>query len=114
MYSFPILALAAVAAAQSSCTLTGTVCEDHLKSCGTPTPTAVLTYGGCHPACDQVTYSPPPCPTPSCTSGISSACDTNYISCGTPVTTTLTYGGCHDACDTITYSAPSCPEPTNA
>ncbi|KAI0513336.1 hypothetical protein F5B22DRAFT_647887 [Xylaria bambusicola] len=49
----------------SSCTNTYTLCEDHIKECGSPTPTAYLTYGGCHPACETPTYSPPPCPTAS-------------------------------------------------
>lgn len=29
-----------------SCTNTYSICEDHVKTCGSPTPTAVLTYGG--------------------------------------------------------------------
>ncbi|KAI0968653.1 hypothetical protein F4678DRAFT_195261 [Xylaria arbuscula] len=47
----------------SSCTYTYTLCEDHIETCGSPTPTAFLTYGGCHPACEHPTYTPPPCPT---------------------------------------------------
>ncbi|KAI0008945.1 hypothetical protein F4779DRAFT_584523 [Xylariaceae sp. FL0662B] len=49
----------------ASCTLTGTVCEDHLKTCGSPVPTATLTYGGCHPACEKPTFITPTCPTPT-------------------------------------------------
>ncbi|KAI1404942.1 hypothetical protein F4819DRAFT_446029 [Hypoxylon fuscum] len=51
----------------SVCTSTGTACVDILKSCGSP-PTAVLTYGGCFPACGPTpTFTPPPCPTASAT-----------------------------------------------
>ncbi|KAJ3554738.1 hypothetical protein NPX13_g10535 [Xylaria arbuscula] len=49
----------------SSCTATYSVCEDHIKECGSPTPTAVLTYGGCYPVCEPTTYSEPPCPVSS-------------------------------------------------
>ncbi|KAI1640672.1 hypothetical protein F4809DRAFT_400825 [Biscogniauxia mediterranea] len=51
--------------AAASCTSTGTVCEDHLKTCGTPTPTAVLTWGGCRGACESPTLTEPDCPTPT-------------------------------------------------
>ncbi|KAI0835166.1 hypothetical protein F5Y06DRAFT_140012 [Hypoxylon sp. FL0890] len=45
----------------SDCTKTGTACVDYLRTCGSP-PTAVLTYGGCFPACGPTpTYTPPPC-----------------------------------------------------
>ncbi|OTB01726.1 hypothetical protein M426DRAFT_211254 [Hypoxylon sp. CI-4A] len=51
----------------SVCTLTGTACVDYLRTCGSP-PTAILTYGGCFPACGPTpTFSPPPCPTASVT-----------------------------------------------
>ncbi|KAI1169922.1 hypothetical protein F4777DRAFT_159160 [Nemania sp. FL0916] len=49
----------------SSCTYAWTVCEDHVKTCGSPSPTAMLTYGGCHGACEHPSYTPPPCPTPT-------------------------------------------------
>ncbi|KAI1814946.1 hypothetical protein GGS20DRAFT_371862 [Poronia punctata] len=94
-----------------------TVCEDHLKTCGSPVPTATLTYGGCHDACVAITYSTPSCPTPtnsnkSCTS-TGTVCEDHLKTCGSPIpTATLTYGGCHDACDTITYTTPACPTPT--
>ncbi|KAI1435910.1 hypothetical protein GGR50DRAFT_270132 [Xylaria sp. CBS 124048] len=52
-----------VGIASSSCTSTGTVCDDRFKTCGSPTPTATLTYGACHDACITLTYSEPPCPT---------------------------------------------------
>ncbi|KAI0145143.1 hypothetical protein GGR57DRAFT_304917 [Xylariaceae sp. FL1272] len=101
----------------TACTSTGTICEDHLKTCGSPTPTATLTYGGCHDACQHVTYTPPPCPIPTVTSSCTSTgtiCEDHFVTCGTPTpTATLTYGGCHAACDQITYSAPSCPTPTS-
>ncbi|KAI4860290.1 hypothetical protein F4820DRAFT_117687 [Hypoxylon rubiginosum] len=46
----------------SACTSTGTACTDIIKECGSP-PTAVLTYGGCFPACGPTpTFTPPPCP----------------------------------------------------
>ncbi|KAI6084706.1 hypothetical protein F4821DRAFT_165992 [Hypoxylon rubiginosum] len=46
----------------SVCTSTGTACADYIKECGSP-PTAVLTYGGCFPACGPTpTFTPPPCP----------------------------------------------------
>ncbi|KAI1135617.1 hypothetical protein F5Y05DRAFT_166610 [Hypoxylon sp. FL0543] len=51
----------------SDCTSTGTACVDYLKDCGSP-PTAVLTYGGCFPACGPTpTFTPPPCPEPTVT-----------------------------------------------
>ncbi|KAI0376126.1 hypothetical protein F5Y04DRAFT_223301 [Hypomontagnella monticulosa] len=44
------------------CSSTGTACVDYLRTCGSP-PTAILTYGGCFPACGPTpTFSPPPCP----------------------------------------------------
>ncbi|KAI0599272.1 hypothetical protein F4775DRAFT_591716 [Biscogniauxia sp. FL1348] len=49
----------------TSCTLTGSICEDYLKSCGTPTPTAVLTWGGCRGVCESPTFTEPDCPTPT-------------------------------------------------
>ncbi|KAI1086734.1 hypothetical protein F5B19DRAFT_118825 [Rostrohypoxylon terebratum] len=52
-------------ASASACTSTGTACVDFLRSCGSP-PTAILTYGGCFPACGPTpTFSPPPCPEPT-------------------------------------------------
>ncbi|KAI0110513.1 hypothetical protein F4776DRAFT_392754 [Hypoxylon sp. NC0597] len=46
----------------SDCTKTGTSCVDYLRTCGSP-PTAILTYGGCFPACGPTpTYSAPACP----------------------------------------------------
>ncbi|KAI1391623.1 uncharacterized protein F4822DRAFT_191686 [Hypoxylon trugodes] len=49
----------------SACTSTGTICVDHLKTCGSP-PTAILTYGGCYGACEsEPTFSQPPCPVPT-------------------------------------------------
>ncbi|KAI0201197.1 hypothetical protein F4808DRAFT_130337 [Astrocystis sublimbata] len=49
----------------TSCTSTGTVCDDRFKTCGSPTPTATISYGACHDACVTLTYSEPPCPTPT-------------------------------------------------
>ncbi|KAI5859513.1 hypothetical protein GGS23DRAFT_600434 [Durotheca rogersii] len=47
------------------CTSTGTACVDYLRTCGDP-PTAILTFGGCYPACGpKPTFSPPPCPLPT-------------------------------------------------
>ncbi|KAI2465183.1 hypothetical protein F4781DRAFT_37845 [Annulohypoxylon bovei var. microspora] len=49
----------------SACTSTGTACVDYLRTCGSP-PTAILTFGGCFPACGPTpTYSPPSCPEPT-------------------------------------------------
>ncbi|KAI1646783.1 uncharacterized protein F4817DRAFT_316501 [Daldinia loculata] len=57
-----------VTSTASPCTSTGTVCVDYLRSCGSP-PTAILTYGGCYPACGPTpTFSPPPCLEPTETS----------------------------------------------
>ncbi|KAK8067249.1 hypothetical protein PG997_013996 [Apiospora hydei] len=37
------------------------LCADHVRTCGT---TAVLTFGGCYPACSpSPLYTAPPCPT---------------------------------------------------
>ncbi|KAI8947893.1 hypothetical protein F4801DRAFT_488454 [Xylaria longipes] len=52
-----------ISSTSSSCTYTYSVCEDHFETCGSPTPTAILTYGGCHGACEHPIYTPPPCPT---------------------------------------------------
>ncbi|KAI0397091.1 hypothetical protein F5Y17DRAFT_417136 [Xylariaceae sp. FL0594] len=103
------------------CPSAGTmVCEDFVKSCGSPTPTALLTYGGCHDACVHPTFSTPSCPTPttsrsstriSCTLTYT-VCEDHLKSCGYPTpTAVLTYGGCHGACEHPTYSPPPCPTP---
>ncbi|KAI1082005.1 hypothetical protein F5B20DRAFT_43897 [Whalleya microplaca] len=47
------------------CTSTSVLCEDFFKTCGSPTPTTTLTYGGCHPACEKATFTTPTCPTPT-------------------------------------------------
>ncbi|KAI0418314.1 hypothetical protein F5X98DRAFT_115699 [Xylaria grammica] len=111
----------------SSCTLTGSVCDERLKTCGSPTPTTTLNYGACHDACVTLTYSEPPCPTPTSSTsvsgggGSSSSCTYTYTvcedylkECGSPTpTAVLTYGGCHGACEHPTYTAPPCPTSTS-
>ncbi|OTA91509.1 hypothetical protein M434DRAFT_388573 [Hypoxylon sp. CO27-5] len=58
----PVPTLPPSSSSTSDCTKTGTSCVDYLRTCGSP-PTAILTYGGCFPACGPTpTYSPPPCP----------------------------------------------------
>ncbi|KAI1149495.1 hypothetical protein F4825DRAFT_49876 [Nemania diffusa] len=103
----------------SDCTLTGSICDDQFRTCGSPTPTTILTYGACHDACVTLTYSEPPCPTATSVSGSSSCtetytvCEDHLKTCGSPTPTAiLTYGGCHGACEQITYSPPPCPTPT--
>ncbi|KAI1099558.1 hypothetical protein F4804DRAFT_78872 [Jackrogersella minutella] len=60
--SVPTLTPITTTPSASVCTSTGTACVDFLRTCGSP-PTAILTYGGCFPACDPTpTFSPPPCP----------------------------------------------------
>ncbi|KAI1340774.1 hypothetical protein F5Y15DRAFT_32328 [Xylariaceae sp. FL0016] len=112
-----VLTFVAMASAQSSCTETATTCVGSVKSCGSPTPTAVLTYGGCRGVCTTTAWPEPPCPTEeaptsSCTL-TGTLCEDWIKECGSPVpTATLTYGGCHDPCVKVTYTAPPCPEPT--
>ncbi|KAI1355967.1 hypothetical protein F5Y01DRAFT_113872 [Xylaria sp. FL0043] len=110
-----------------SCTSTGTICDDRFKTCGSPTPTAILTYGACHDACVTLTYSEPPCPTPTTVTSISvsdtssssctltySVCEDHIEECGSPTPTAyLTYGGCHPACEHPTYTPPPCPTSTS-
>ncbi|KAI1199207.1 hypothetical protein F5X97DRAFT_125309 [Nemania serpens] len=112
------------------CTSTGTICDDRFKTCGSPTPTTVLSYGACHDACVTLTYSEPSCPTPTssttsrnCGSSSSSTtksctntysiCEDHVKTCGSPTpTAVLTYGGCHGACEHPTYTPPPCPTST--
>ncbi|KAI1327210.1 hypothetical protein F5Y16DRAFT_372355 [Xylariaceae sp. FL0255] len=117
--SLYILSLAGLSSALTTACTTGTssLCQDFFKTCGTPTPTAILTYGGCHDECVKVTYSPPPCPgtttTSSCTS-TGTTCQDFLKTCGSPTpTATLTYGGCHNVCSGATYTIPPCPTTTN-
>ncbi|KAI0904333.1 hypothetical protein F4823DRAFT_217089 [Ustulina deusta] len=110
-----------------SCTSTGTICDDRFKTCGSPTPTTILTYGACHDACVTLTYSEPPCPTPTSSTSISasdssssctytySVCEDHIKECGSPTpTAVLTYGGCHLACEHPTYTPPPCPTSTSS
>ncbi|KAK7966224.1 uncharacterized protein PG986_000501 [Apiospora aurea] len=77
------------------------LCADHVRTCGT---TAVLTFGGCYPACSpSPLYTAPPCPTGAPDPGVtpppaagkpcnrSTACQDLLRTCGT--STVLTYGG---------------------
>ncbi|KAK8041072.1 hypothetical protein PG994_014079 [Apiospora phragmitis] len=120
------MAVAAATAATGSSTGGGLPCDgsrlcvDHVRTCGA---TAVLTYGGCYPACSpSPTFSAPPCPTaaapgitpPPAASqpcGGTTACQDSLRTCGT--STVLTYGGCWPACSpSPTFSAPPCPTST--
>ncbi|KAK8017734.1 hypothetical protein PG993_014060 [Apiospora rasikravindrae] len=97
------------------------LCADHVRTCGT---TAVLTFGGCYPACSpSPLYTAPPCPTGAPGPGVtpppaagkpcnrSTACQDLLRTCGT--STVLTYGGCWPACSPKpTFSAPPCPTAT--
>ncbi|KAK8003923.1 hypothetical protein PG989_003642 [Apiospora arundinis] len=115
-------AVTAAAAADGELPCGGSrLCVDHVRTCGT---TAVLTFGGCYPACSpSPIYTAPPCPTaagpgvtpPPAASqpcGGTTACQDSLRTCGT--STVLTFGGCWPACSpSPTFSAPPCPTATS-
>ncbi|KAK8101490.1 uncharacterized protein PG998_007095 [Apiospora kogelbergensis] len=98
----PITSAPAAAAAATELPCGGSrLCVDHVRTCGT---TAVLTFGGCYPACSpSPIYTAPPCPTGALAPGVTpppaasqpcggtTACQDSLRTCGT--STVLTFGG---------------------
>ncbi|KAK7954756.1 hypothetical protein PG996_015563 [Apiospora saccharicola] len=100
--SAPASSVYAAAAAATGLPCDGSrLCVDHVRTCGT---TAVLTFGGCYPACSpSPIYTAPPCPTGALEPGVTpppaasalcggtTACQDSLRTCGT--STVLTFGG---------------------